>query len=190
MMIERFLGTQDGSPVREKGFAGVFGAVMVGAVLWPVVENWRDQPKDSFPLSYYPMFSLKRAGATTVRYLVGLDARGGRHLLPHTLAGTGGLNQVRRQINKLVRGGKADTLCKLVAARVAQSDQERFAGIVTVQVIVGRYRLTDYFADKRGSVWERMDASRVREHVEASSPVERDLHALHGPPLRAVEDPA
>ncbi len=173
-MIDRLLGTGEESLVREKEFAGVFAALMVGAVLWPVVHNWREQPKDSFPLSYYPMFSLKRAGATTVRYLVGLDARGGRHLLPHTYAGTGGLNQVRRQINKIVRGGKADTLCRLVATKVAQRDEERFAGVVTVQVVVGRYRLTDYFADKRGSVWERMDASRVREHVEASCPVERE----------------
>ena len=183
-MIERFLGTDDGSLAREKGFAGVFGALLIGAVLLPVVQNWREQPKDGFPLSYYPMFSLKRSDSSTVRYLVGIDADGGRHLLPHTYAGTGGLNQVRRQINKVVRGGKADTLCKLVAARVAQGDEERFAGVVTVQVVVGRYRLNDYFADKRGSVWERMDASRTKEHVEASCPVARDRRAH----LRAVED--
>ena len=183
-MIERFLGIGDGSPAREKGFAGVFGAVLIGAVIWPVVQNWREQPKDGFPLSYYPMFSLKRSDSTTVRYLVGLDAHGVRHLLPHTYAGTGGLNQVRRQINKVVRGGKADTLCKLVAARVAQTDEERFAGVVTVQVVVGRYRLTDYFAETRGSVWERLDASRTRDHVEASCPVERDPRAH----LRVVED--
>ena len=187
-MIERFLGTDDGSLAREKGFAGVFGALMIGAVLMPVVQNWRERPKDGFPLSYYPMFSLKRSDSTTVRYLVGLDAHGRRHLLPHTYAGTGGLNQVRRQINKVVRGGKADTLCRLVAAKVAQRDEERFAGVVTVQVVVGRYRLTDYFAEKRGSVWERMDASRTREHVEASCPVERHLRDPHRAHLRIVED--
>ena len=185
-MIEQFLATDDGSLTREKGFAGVFGALLVGAVLLPVVQNWRERPKDSFPLSYYPMFSLKRSGCTTVRYLVGLDAGGGRHLLPHTYAGTGGLNQVRRQINKVVRGGEAETLCRLVAARVAQEDEDRFAGVTTVQVVFGRYRLTDFFADRRGSVWERMDASRTAERVEASCPVERDRRAH----LRVVEEPA
>ena len=185
-MIERFFGTGDVSLAREKGVAGVFGALLVGAVLLPVVQNWRERPEDSFPLSYYPMFSLKRSDSTTVRYLVGLDADGGRHLLPHTYAGTGGLNQVRRQINKVVRGGKADTLCRLVAANVAQTDEERFAGVITVQVVFGRYRLTDFFADKGGSVWERMDASRTAERVEASCPVERGLRA----PLRVVEEPA
>lgn len=185
-MIERILGKGEVPPALEKGFAGLFGAFLVGAVLWPVVENWRERPRDGFPLSYYPMFSLKRADATTVRYLVGLDATGERRLLPHTCAGTGGLNQVRRQINKLVRGGEADALCKLVAADVATRDEERFAGVVTVQVVVGRYRLADFFADRRGSVWERMKASRVREVVEASCPVERGRR----PRLAAVEDPA
>ena len=187
-MIEHLSRTDGGSLAQEKGFAGVFSALVVGAVLLPVVQNWRERPKDGFPLSYYPMFSLKRSDSTTVRYLVGLDAHGERHLLPHTYAGTGGLNQVRRQINKVVRGGKAGTLCRLVAARVAQRDEERFAGVVTVQVVVGRYRLTDYFAERRGSVWERMDASRTREHVEASCPVEGDLRDHHRAHLRIVED--
>ena len=187
-MIEHLLRTDDGALAREKGFAGVFSALLVGAVLLPVIQNWRERPKDGFPLSYYPMFSLKRSDSTTVRYLVGLDADGKRHLLPHTYAGTGGLNQVRRQINKVVRGGKADTLCRLVAARVAQENDERFAGVTTVQVVVGRYRLNDYFADKRGSVWERMDASRTGEHVEASCPVERDLREPRRAHLRAVKD--
>ena len=185
-MIKRILGWDETSEVGEKGLAGLFGALLVGAVLWPVVENWREKPKDGFPLSYYPMFSLKRADATTVRFLVGLDARGERMLLPHTCAGTGGLNQVRRQINALVRAGEADALCKLVAADVATRSEERFARVVTVQVVVGRYRLADFFADRRGSVWERMEASRVREDVAASCPVERN----RGAHLTLVEDPA
>lgn len=184
-MIRRVPG-EDASLFQEKGLAGLFNALLVGAVLWPVLENWRGRPKDGFPLSYYPMFSLKRADATTVRYLVGLDARGERRLLSHTCAGTGGLNQVRRQINALVRTGEADALCKLVAADVATRSEERFPDIVTVQVVVGRYRLADFFAAKRGSVWERMEASRVRETVEASCPVEKNRR----PRLVAVEDPA
>ena len=185
-MIRRALRWDGISEAGEKGLAGLFGAFLVGAVLWPVVENWRERPTDSFPLSYYPMFSLKRADATTVRYLVGLDARGERRLLPHTCAGTGGLNQVRRQINKLVRADEADALCKLVAADVAARDGEPFSETVTVQVVAGRYRLADFFADKRGSVWERMEASRVRETVEASCPVARDVR----PRLEVAEDPA
>jgi hypothetical protein len=185
----RTLG-DDGSPAREKGLAGAFAAVMIGAVVWPVAQNWRDQKKDSFPLSYYPMFSLKRADATTVRYLVGVDARGGRHLIPHTYAGTGGLNQVRRQINRIVREGRSQALCERVADEVARRNEARFADVVTVQVVVGRYRLADYFADKRGSVWERMDASRVREDVAAACPVDRGSRPAERPALKPAEGTA
>lgn len=181
----RALG-DDGSPAREKGFASAFAALMIGAVVWPVAQNWRDQKKDSFPLSYYPMFSLKRANATTVRYLVGVAA-GGRHLIPHTYAGTGGLNQVRRQINRIVREGRSQALCERVAQEVARRNEARFADVVTVQVVVGRYRLADYFADKRGSVWERMDASRVREDVAAGCPVDRGSHPTEQPALEPAE---
>lgn len=158
-----------------KSFAAALSAVVIGAVLWPIVENWRKEPRDSFPLSYYPMFSLKRQDATTVCFLAGVDGRGERHLLPHTYAGTGGLNQVRRQINKIVRGGKADTLCKVVAAKVAEEDEERFADVVAVQIITGRYRFADFFAGNR---------TPVREKINAACPVERNFL----PPLRAVED--
>jgi hypothetical protein len=97
---------------------------------------------------------------------VGVGARGERQLLPHTYAGTGGLNQARQQINKIVRGGKAD-----------QEDEKRFAGVVTVQVVTGRYRLSDYFTGKR---------KPVRELVNASCPVERNRRA----PLWPAEDSA
>lgn len=176
-MIERLLGADDNSSTREKGLAGAFSALMIGAVLWPIVQNWREHPKDSFPLSYYPMFSLKRADATTVRYLVGVDSRGERHLLSHRYAGTGGLNQVRRQINKIVRGGKADTLAKLVAANVAERNEERYADVVTVQIISGRYRFADFFAGNR---------EPIKERIHASCPVERESRA----PLRVVEGSA
>src|SRR5262249_22843254 len=46
---------------RGKIIPGVLSVVMIGATLSPVVENWREKPTDSFPLSYYPMFSQKRA---------------------------------------------------------------------------------------------------------------------------------
>ncbi len=177
-MMNKQLFETDGplaSLVRGKGLAGGLSLLTIGAVLWPVTQNWRKIPKDSFPLSYYPMFSAKRSKKATVHYLVGLGARGERHLIPYTYAGTGGLNQVRRQINRVVRGGRADTLCRIVAAKVAQEEEDRFGGVVTVQVVTGEYRLTDYFTGNRDPVSER---------VRASCRVERPRRA----PLRVVED--
>jgi hypothetical protein len=161
------------SLARGKGLAGAASLLMIGAVLWPVTQNWRKEPKDGFPLSYYPMFSTKRSERARVHYLVGFGTRGERQPIPYTYAGTGGLNQVRRQINRVVRGGRADTLCRIVAAKVAQDEEERFAGVVTVQVVTGDYRLTDYFTGNRDP---------VSECVRASCPVERRRRV----PLRVV----
>jgi hypothetical protein len=149
-----------------KGLASGFSLLMICAVLWPIVENWREQPTDSFPLSYYPMFTEKRAEKARVTYMVGFDAQGNRELIPYPFAGTGGLNQVRKQIRKVAQTGKATELCRSVAARIAQSKRERFADVESVQIVTGDYRLADYFSGNK---------SPVSERVNASCQVERDL---------------
>jgi hypothetical protein len=142
-----------------KGFAGVFSVLMIGATLSPVVENWREDPKDNFPLSYYPMFSAKRSENYQVNYIVGLDTQGNRHLISHKFAGSGGFNQTRRQINKVVREKQADELCRSIAAKVARQEKSPYAEIVTVQIVTGTYRFADYFAGNKTPLSERVRAS-------------------------------
>jgi len=62
-------------PTQGKGLASGFSLLMTCAVLWPIVENWREDLTDSFPLSYYPMFTEKRAEKARVTYMVGFGAR-------------------------------------------------------------------------------------------------------------------
>ena len=81
----------------QKGLAGLFGLLLMGATVAPIEQNWRPHPNDNFPFSYYPMFSEKRGEIYAVSYIVGLDVQGNRHLISHRLAGSGGLNQTRRQ---------------------------------------------------------------------------------------------
>lgn len=145
--------------MQGKGLAGGLSLLMIGAVLRPVVENWRKEPKDSFPLSYYPMFTAKRATRARVTYLVGFDARRRRYRIPYTYAGAGGLNQVRRQITRIVRRGKAEELCRLVASTIAQESGGPLADVVTVQVVTGEYQLADYFGGKKTPVSESVRAS-------------------------------
>ena len=101
--------------------ASVFGLSLLAAVLWPLRENWRAARRDSFPLSYYPMFSARRRKRVRVTHLVGFDARGGRHLLPCRHVASGGLSQVRKQIRRTVEAGEAETLCAALAARLARA---------------------------------------------------------------------
>lgn len=151
--------------LRGKWLAGSASLLAVGAVLWPIVENWREHPRDGFPLSYYPMFTAKRSETVSVTYLVGLDPQGGRHQIPYAYAGSGGLNQVRRQINRALREGRAEALCRNVAAKIALEGRGPLADVIGVRIVVGKYRLADYFAGEGGP---------NSEHVRASCEVGRD----------------
>src|SRR5213080_1334672 len=70
----------------QKGLAGLFGFLLMGATVAPVAQNWRPHPKDDFPFSYYPMFSEKRGEIYAVSYMVGLDGQGSRTLISYRFA--------------------------------------------------------------------------------------------------------
>lgn len=152
---------------REKWLAGGMSILMVGAVLRPISENWRRKPKDSFPCSHYPMFSKKRGECERVTYVVGVDARGARRPLPYGCIGTGGLNQVRRQVRKIARRGKVaegdkavEELCEAVAARLARWQDGRYDDVVAIQLVTGKYRLDDFFTGRPEPEWERVHVTR------------------------------
>jgi hypothetical protein len=148
-----------GRSLREKGFASLFSLLLIGLTLAPIAQNWRPEPQDSFPFSYYPMFSQKRGDEYRVNYIVGLDGQGNRHLISHKFAGEGGFNQTRRQINRQVREKKAAELCRSVAAKVARVVRPPYTEIVTVNIVRGSYRFADYFAGNKIPVSERVQAS-------------------------------
>src|SRR5437867_6184718 len=102
---------------RGKRLAVLFSLAMVGAVLWPIQQNWRANPRDSFPLSYYPMFSAKRDEVETFYYVLGRDAEGTRYYIPYRIIGSGGGNSVRRQLRKIINEGHASDLAQAVAKR-------------------------------------------------------------------------
>ena len=142
---------------RGKWLAGAFSLAMIVTVSWPVVENWKPEPRDSFPLSYYRMFSEDRADRQRLTYLAGIDDRGNRYLIPYQFAGTGGMNQVRRQINRRVEQGEAVELCRSVAARLRRSAR-RPPGVAWVEVITGTFRMSTYFAGNRAPLEENVRA--------------------------------
>ncbi|MGH8903231.1 MAG: hypothetical protein ACRDYA_16570 [Egibacteraceae bacterium] len=152
-------------PITDRPLASVISVGLVAAVLVPVVQNWRSSPRDSFPLSYYPMFTAKRKARMRVTHFVGLDGDGRRVHLPHDVAGSGGLNQLRKQIRRTVERGNAEDLCRAAAERVAR--RRRYQGVIAVQVVTGTYRPTTYFAGQR---------EPDKEVVHACAPVPRAEH--------------
>ncbi|HMQ48713.1 MAG TPA: hypothetical protein PKA00_15115 [Saprospiraceae bacterium] len=130
---------------RQTYFALIFSIGLVLAVSYPVVENWKSAPKDNFPLSYYPMFSQKRAENYTLNYAVGYDTLGHRHIIPYQYAGKGGMNQVRRQINKKCRKGEAQKLAQKIAKAIKKSENRTLKQLECIEIIRGQYNLDDYF---------------------------------------------
>ena len=149
---------------RRKLGAACFSLVLVGTVLSPIQENWKETPHDDFPLTYYPMFSAKRDRVETFYYVIGRDRQGNRHHVTHKIIGPGGLDQVRRQLNAQVRNGDADRVARTVAAKLAAKDRPPWSEIETVEVCRGRYSV---------DAWFRGGKLPVTEEVKASCAVER-----------------
>ncbi|MDN5211349.1 hypothetical protein QQ020_04785 [Fulvivirgaceae bacterium BMA12] len=131
--------------INSKLAALIFSIIMILAVVWPVRQNWQENPKDDFPLSYYPMFSHQRKSTHSLPYFVGYDVSGRRYCIPYKYLGTGGFNQVRRQINKHARQGDVEKLTGKVARRLARCQEAPFNKLVRVEMVRGRFRLDDYF---------------------------------------------
>jgi hypothetical protein len=125
-----------------KSLAGLLSLLLILAVAWPVRLNWTQKKPDSFPLSYYPMFSHDRQGRADVTYLVGVSGSGERQYLPYQLAGTGGMNQVRKTILKRSKK-KPDALCQKVARNLTKSPE--LAGIQTVKVIRSQFEFDRFY---------------------------------------------
>ncbi|HZZ49313.1 MAG TPA: hypothetical protein VFE65_20705 [Pseudonocardia sp.] len=123
----------------ERVVAGVVSGGVVGAALWPLRQYLRPREErvDSFPLSYYPMFSVRREQHGTVSYPVGVRADGSRTLLPHGALGAGGVNQVRKQLSRAVQRGRATEHAQLIARKVAERPD--LTDIVTVEIVRGRF---------------------------------------------------
>lgn len=149
-----------------KALTYLVGAATLAVVASPARQYLRppEERVDGFPLSHFPMFSAARTRSGQVTHLVGLDADGGEHTLHHRHAGTGGLNQVRMQINRQVREDRAAGLAARVAASVAASSGSADRRVQEVQVVTSRHRLEDFFAG---------DRTPRRRQVHATAPVHR-----------------
>jgi hypothetical protein len=128
-------------------------------VLAPITQNFKRRPTDSFPLSYYPMFSAKRSAHFSGQTLIGIDAAGNRHRLRHTFAGTGGFNQVRRQIAAAVKEDRALETCTTVAKRVARSKRYTGPRLASVEVITATHHIDSFFAGDQTPVAEKLHAA-------------------------------
>lgn len=127
-------------------------------LLSPAAENWKSKPTDSFPLSYFPMFSAKRSETYSARTIYGVDSSGERIVLPYRFAGSGGFNSVRRQLGVRVREKRAGELCAQVAARVGRSKRREHERIREVRIARETHNVDAFFAGERTPLSEKVYA--------------------------------
>lgn len=147
--MTRSTGQRTAPDAPGKAVTYAAAAALVGVVLAPLRQNWRRKPRDGFPISYYPMFSARRQRSGTVVHLVGVDSSGQAQVLHYRHAGTGGLNQVRRQIRRTVKAGRAQELADTAARSVAGSTRSSKRRVVQVRVVSSRHAYDEFFAGHR-----------------------------------------
>jgi hypothetical protein len=142
-------------PRAEPLRAALVGIVAVGAVLVPL---GRDLGADSLPLSNYPMFTARRSQVTSIERVIGLAPDGSEHILsPELTGGTVEVIHAAQTIVDAIRAGSADELCAEIAARVADSNDERIAEVIVVR--------------------ERFDVVTALDNDDPE-PVDREIHAV------------
>jgi hypothetical protein len=154
-------------------WGALLSVTMLGAVLWPIQQNWRATPQDSFPLSYYPMFSQKREATESFFYVVGRDAQGKRVIIPRQWIGQGGQNQVRKNLRRIINDGRANDLARSIAKRLAKENEAPWSQIVSVSVVSGQYVMDDFFHGVKEPVSEdTLGTSKVKRshHVDQKPP--------------------
>ena len=115
----------------------------------PITENWKDDPKDDFPLSYYPMFTHIWGGSTFVTYFIGVDKNKNYYSIPHIYVIPGSsFNTVRKQIIKIVRNGQAKQLCNFAARELRKVTVEPYSKTIALGVITSRINIEE-FMNKR-----------------------------------------
>ena len=143
-----------------KILAVVLSLILLAAVLSPIRENWKDEPRDNFPLSFYPMFNRKRCETTWLTYIVGYDGDGRNIQVPYWFAGSGGFNQVRMQLTKIGRDRtEAQKPCDSIAEKIARSRSIKYRQIVSVKIIRGEFNLKNFFKKTQKPVKTRIVAT-------------------------------
>ncbi len=130
----------------ERVYASTLSLLVTLAVLSPLL---RDPPRDSFPLSNYPMFSSGRADPTLVlTQALGVQSDGRSFPLPPIIStGSHEVLQSMQTLHREVRRGRSrrDTFCREVAQRVAAADDPSLRDTHHVELVHSRFDALAYF---------------------------------------------
>ena len=122
---------------------------VLAAALYPLLFV---PPRDSFPLSNYPMFArAKTSPVVNLYYFVAQTPSGGRLFVAPAFVANNEVLQARSVIHHAVRRGRDDAaaLCRQVAGRLA--GEREYAGAV-LSIVAGRHDAVAYLTrDEHGT---------------------------------------
>ena len=121
----------------------------VAVVVLLLSPAFRDPPRDSFPLSDYPMFSHGRPDSRlTLTHALGITDTGEvQALSPRISSGNAEVLQSMVTIGRSIHEGRAAAFCREVAERVAADDGH--SAIVEVRLATSDYDCVRYFEHSR-----------------------------------------
>lgn len=130
--------------IRSRRAAAITIAIVLAAVLWPIVRG-----RDGFPLSNYPMFSGDRPREVKIHHVIGRDAAGHGRPLPPKALGTEEVMQASESARLAARNrASADDLCRRAAGRVSALGSG-WTDIVEVEVRLDVFDAIDYWQHER-----------------------------------------
>ena len=124
-------------------------AIVVSVVVAIVVTQpaFRSPPRDSYPLSNYPMFANELGTIADANTVVGITAAGEeRKLSPRLIARTDEVIQAEGFVYSQLASGNADGLCRDVAARTADRGPD---DVVAIEVVTRRQDSVAYWQGDR-----------------------------------------
>lgn len=131
-------------------------AAMLALVVWPAL---RTPPRDSFPLSTYPMFSHgRRDPAALVERAVAVTADGRSRPVPPRLVGSDEVLQARALIARTVAqgGAPARALCRDIAARLAPAPA--FSDVVSLELRTDTFDAVAFFSGREDPIRSKLHA--------------------------------
>lgn len=152
-------------PVYRSDVVGLLATAAFAAVLLAPLRHYTGSLKklnrakleaDSFPISTYPMFSADRGGQIVIPYVLGQTVDGERVNLHYRWFGTGGSNQVRKQVARAVREGRAAEVAQQYADALAARPTKH--QIVEVLVARSRFIFAEYFSGNTTAFAENIHA--------------------------------
>ena len=124
-------------------------AIVVSVVVAVVVVQpaFRSPPRDSYPLSNYPMFAQELGTVADANTVVGVTPAGEeRKLSPRLIARTDEVIQAEGFVYSQLSTGNADGLCRDVAQRVADRGP---VDVVEIEVLTFRQDAVAYWQGDR-----------------------------------------